>query len=247
MAIAIALFVGWVLGALLNANPEPRSAEPEQPEEVVPPVSDVLTVVMVQAPLRGVAIPADIRVIEDGVSTAIETDQQIAGATQGVIGQGDRRMLVVEDSVVFMAVDSVMIFDPFTKSEPIEVAEAIYLLPGSEPGRAWAVTSRSQSVLDIDVRAQRVRAEYDLTAVGTPLGSYSGGLVVAPQNRTLGAFALWSPARGIEKLWAMHDEAAFIGSGGNVLAVHTPQGLAAYNTVAGKSEDAAAAVQYLIG
>jgi len=194
--------------------------------------TDLLTVVMVQAPLRGVAIPADIKVIENGIATQIELDRSIAGATQGVVGQGDRRMLVVEDSVVFMAVDAVMIFDPVKKTEPVQVAKAIYLLPGSGPGLAWAVTSGSGSVIEIDVRAQVRRQEYDLNEVGAPLASYNGGLVVAPADRSLGAFALWSPARGVESL-IFEEHVTFVGAAGNVLIVHTPLGLASYDTVTG--------------
>jgi len=263
-----ALLVGWILGSVLSPGQSNRVAEkfeqeradlerlaelgveeleaeapepaPEQSSQANLGAEDRLTVVIVQAPLRGVAIPAELTVIdEQGVPTPIDVDREVAGATQRVVGQADQRLLVVEESVAFMAVDEVMIFDPKAKSEPEKVAEAIYLMAGSDPGHTWAVTSGSDSVLDIDVRARELRAEYDLTDVGQPVGSFNGGLVVVPVNRRLGDFALWSPRRGVEKLWdlwdqwELNDRATFLDASGNVIVVHTPQGLASYNVVTG--------------
>jgi hypothetical protein len=242
--VVLALLAGWVLGASLNARPvadpveavEEADVELDVPAEELatePAASERVTVVMVQAPLRGVAIPAQLTVIEDGVPTPIVTDRRIAGATQSVIGQADQRLLVVGDSVVFMAVDAVMVFDPATRSEPVEIATAIYLMDGSAPGRVWAVTSGSRSVLDIDVRERSVRAEYDLTGVGLPVGSFAGGLVVVPFNDSLGEFALWSPRRGIERLWDLSDRSTFLDASDNTIVVHTSQGVASYDVVAG--------------
>ena len=220
--------------------PHPPVANQEGPVEAVyeqfeprPVGGEEVVVVMVQAPLRGVAIPAQITVIDQGVATQIDLDRLIAGVSQGVIGQGDQRMLVVDDAVIFMSLDSVMAFDPFEKTEPTKIAQAIYLLPGSGSGRAWAVTSGSQSVLNIDVQDRRVIAEYDMTLVGAPLGSFDGGLVVAPANRTLGKFALWNPRRGIERIWTVDERSSFIDAAGTVLVIRTPQGLASYDTVTG--------------
>jgi len=251
--VVLSVLIGWLIGTITAARGDSEPAttppptaisesvmpEPDQPATAATvPISeelgsDLVTVVLVQAPLRGVPIPADITVIDDEGSTGISTGRSITGVAQTVAGQADQRILVVDDLVVFMALDSVMSFDPFEKSEPVELATAIYLMPGSNPGRVWAVTSRSQSVLDIDVRSGTVRAEYDLRTIGRPLGTFQGGLVVAPVDRRLGSFAIWNPRQGIERLLSIDEDAVFLDAAGNNLAIRTAQGLASYNVVTG--------------
>gem|GEM_PF-2906598 len=212
------------------------------PDTIVSPDTDLITnepeddavVVMVNAPLRGVPIPADITVIEGDIATKIDIDQQISGAIEGSLRQTERRMLVVDDAVVFMALDAVMTFDLGDTPQPVQLATAIYLLKGSSPGRAWAVTSGSQSVIDIDLRNRRAQATYALTDVGSPLASFDGGLVIAPTDIAAhGRVALWSPAQGITAIPAIYDDADFIGAAGDTLVFFRRGGLATYNVVTG--------------
>ena len=241
-----ALGLGWVLGVVLSTSPQSLPETPPaqpvaeqtntEPDDARPDgLVDVglTTVVLVQAPLRGVAIPTELVVIDGAGPTAIVSDTEVAGATQQVIGQADQRLLVVDDLVVFMAVNDVMVFDPQGKTEPQKVAEAIYLMPGSASGRVWGVTSGSDTVLDIDIRSEQVLDEFDLSAFGKPVGSFAGGLVLTPANPSFGPFALWSPRRGIEPAPLDAEDLEFLDAAGNIVAVHTAEGIASYDTVTG--------------
>lgn len=196
-------------------------------------VDDVTVVIAEPESVPGALVPATINVFEAGIFTRYAVDKPVAEPTQAVVGHVDHRMLVVEDKVLFIAGESVMLFDLAEKNSPSTLAEASSLLPGSDPGHAWAVSADGMSVVDINVREGLVRAEYDLTNVGMPLASYRGGLVVAPENARLGRFALWSPSRGIDKIWSIDDDATFIDAASNVIVLQTAQGLASYNAVTG--------------
>jgi len=212
------------------------------PDTIVSPGTDLITtepeddvvVVIVNAPLRGVSIPADITVIEGGVASKIDVDQQVSGGTDAALNQTERQIQLVDDAVVFMALDTVMTFDLGGSPRPVQLATASYLLEGSSPGRVWAVTADSRSVIDIDVRNRRAHATYALTDVGPPLASFDGGLVIAPVDAaTHGPVALWSPAQGITDIPSIYDDADFIGATADTLVFSRGSVLLSYNVVTG--------------
>lgn len=172
--------------------------------------------------------------MQHGIVTPVDVDRQISASSLEGFANGQKRITVVDGLVVFMAQDSVMVLDPVTKEEPVEVATAIYFMTGSDAGRVWAVTSGSNRVLDVDVRAGVVRADYDLAEVGVPVGSFAGGLIVAPTDRSVGKFALWSPRRGVESLGAFASDSVFMDAGGNLLVAHAEDGMVTYNAVTGE-------------
>lgn len=245
----LALGIGWFLGAFFGAtSPSEDAVEPAAvptatsvqspavPTPTPPPVAEPMTapptaVLVVQAPLRGIAIPAEVRIIEDGIARSLDVPGEVSASNLDGFGYGQRRILSVAGAAVFMASERVMVL-PDSLETPVEIAEAIYLLPGSHEDRVWAVTAGTRSVLDIDVPAQRVVAEYDLGPIGAPLGSFAGGLVVTPEDRTLGPIATWNPRRGVEAT-GLPSDATFIDAGGNTLAIHTADGLAAFDAITG--------------
>lgn len=162
----------------------------------------------------------------------VEFDEQISGLNQGGLGQPDRRMIVVDNHVVFMASDAVMMFDPREPTSPTQVANGIYLLPGSAVGHVWVVGSGSNSVTDLDVARTQTAGTYDMTSVGVPLASVRSGLVVAPTDRSIGSLALWSPRRGVEPI-DIGADGSFIDASGNTIAFSIDGALASYDLLTG--------------
>ena len=216
-----------------TATGEPAAIEPAEPASS----SERVAVVLLEAPLRGVAIPADLSVIEQGVTTPIAVDLMISGATSSWVGRGARRILVADHHVVFMALDAVMMFDPLNKSEPIEVAtDAIHLLPGPDDASVWLVGSGSRSVRLYSVASGEVSETFDLSDIGAPLASYAGGLVVAPKDASAGTLAVWSPSEGMTSL-GIDADYSFVDAGGNRLVLAGPQGIATHDIVTGELRD----------
>lgn len=146
------------------------------------------------------------------------------------------RSLAVNDTVFLISGGEVFALDTqqgVTKGRGIAPADGLLPGHGAGTGNLWAIDVEPQLVRLIDVASSQVRATYDISVAGLPLASYSGGLVVAPQIDGFGPFALWNPARGIERIWAVDEDAVFVGAAESTIVLQTSQGVASYDTVTG--------------
>lgn len=241
MMVVSALLVGWLFGSLLGSsqsNSSATTASTPTPEAV-----------RVRATM--VVEPAPVSVVGDGALSLPASTLVIAPANQGPPGASmllideagsdeitldggvvTAQPLAVDNGVAVIAGGTVYIV-PTSAGASIAVTEADVLMPGTESGTLWAVRPNRRTVQLIDVGSRSVRATYDLSTVGTPLASYDGGLIVAPDIERFGPFALWSPARGIERIWLLEADASFVDAIASTIVLQTDRGLASYDTVTG--------------